>query len=111
MFLISFKQSVTHSLSMPLVHCGLRITYLSWPWTRGEVHSSQISDPPQGKHRDEQAFALMFTPMGDLESPLNLIHMSLDCKTRMPPGEPTHESSAQKGILEKGLVACRLQPV
>lgn len=34
---------------------------------------------PLPADRDKQPFILTFTPTGNQESPINLIHMSLDC--------------------------------
>lgn len=43
-------------------------------WVRGGAHPGQVASLSQ---RDEQLFALTFTPTGSLEQPVDLISMSL----------------------------------
>ncbi|MED6237583.1 hypothetical protein ATANTOWER_028440 [Ataeniobius toweri] len=45
-------------------------------WARGRVHPGQVASPSQG---NTQTTTLIHTPKGNLELPINLTGMSLDC--------------------------------
>ncbi|MED6239776.1 hypothetical protein ATANTOWER_011019 [Ataeniobius toweri] len=47
-------------------------------WARGRVHPGQVASPSQGNTQTTM-HTLIHTPKGNLERPINLTGMSLDC--------------------------------
>ncbi|MEQ2175368.1 hypothetical protein GOODEAATRI_017290 [Goodea atripinnis] len=47
-------------------------------WARGRVHHGQVASPSQGNTQTTM-HTLIHTPKGNLELPINLTGMSLDC--------------------------------
>ncbi len=50
-------------------------------------------------YRDKQPFTLTVTPTGNLESPVNLTHTSLDCGKKTEYLEGTHMQTPHKNVL------------
>ena len=58
---------------------------------RSGVHPGQVvSQSRQLTHRDRQPFTLTVTPLGNLETPINLTSMYLDCGRKPEHPEKTH---------------------
>ncbi len=91
-----------HSLSLAIY------PLLGWRWAGANPsrHWVRVGSPWTSRqtitgltYRDKQSFMLTFTPTSNLESPINLNYMSLDCgRKREPTKTPgKHANSQQKG--------------
>ncbi|MEQ2285138.1 hypothetical protein AMECASPLE_028781 [Ameca splendens] len=71
-------------------------------WARGRVHPGQVASPSQG-NTQTTTHTLIHTPKGNLELPINLTGMSLDCgrKPEYPGIEITSTSSSNHYVTGK----------
>ncbi|MEQ2250257.1 hypothetical protein ILYODFUR_038081 [Ilyodon furcidens] len=87
-------------------------------WARGRVHPGQVASPSQG-NTQTTTHTLIHTPKGNLELPINLTGMSLDCgrkpeylvRTHACTGRTCklHAERPQAGNRTQGLLAARQQ--
>ncbi|MEQ2256432.1 hypothetical protein ILYODFUR_024129 [Ilyodon furcidens] len=61
-------------------------------WAGGGVHPGQVAIPSQGNTdtQDKQPCTHSFTPKGNVEKPVNLTVMFLDCGRKLEYPERTH---------------------
>lgn len=75
------------SLSPGILHLSETIhgeagAHSSQHWVRGRSPEN-VKSKSYINHRDKQPFTLMFTPLGNLELPADLIYMTLDCGRKL----------------------------
>ncbi|MED6294812.1 hypothetical protein CHARACLAT_024976, partial [Characodon lateralis] len=64
-------------------------------WVGGGVHPGQVASPSQG-NTQTTIHTLIHTPKGNLERPINLTGMSLDCGRRPRTEDPSAEDEKRR---------------